>query len=145
MGRVLDPSHERVYRNVRLCERSGEDQKYAKTCYAYFLAIVHISRISMPDATQPPSTRSTRVSPRGQVTIPKPIREYLGLTDGGPVEFVVTEDGDVVVRPRFESARPLKGLLSSYARTEPVSLDALDDGIGQEVAEQLARSEADDD
>lgn len=85
------------------------------------------------------SIRTTHVSARGQVTIPKPIRDHLGLTKGGPVEFVVTDAGAVLVRPRFESAQPLKGLLQHYAGNIPISLDAIDKGIGCEVANQLAK------
>jgi AbrB family looped-hinge helix DNA binding protein len=35
---------------------------------------------------------------KGQVTIPKPVRDHLGLTPGSEVEFVVEADGHVRVR-----------------------------------------------
>lgn len=98
----------------------------------------------MQDPVLPQATRATRVSPRGQVTIPKPIREYLGITDGGPIEFVVTDEGAVVVRPRFDSARPLRGLLSAYAGRRPASLESIDEGIGQAIATQLSNQSTDE-
>lgn len=53
---------------------------------------------------------------KGQVTIPKPVRDALQLEPGSPVEFAVNASGDVVVRKaggrirsrrrdRFEAAR----------------------------------------
>ncbi len=38
------------------------------------------------------------VTVKGQVTIPKPIRDLLGLTPGSRVEFDVEADGRVVLR-----------------------------------------------
>jgi AbrB family looped-hinge helix DNA binding protein len=59
---------------------------------------------------------STTLTSKGQVTIPKHIREALGLEPGSRVEFDVDDQGRVVIQPeppvpatrrkdRFESAR----------------------------------------
>lgn len=88
----------------------------------------------------PQTTRATHVSASGDVTIPKLIRDYLGLAEGDPVEFVVTDEGVVLVRPQFKSARPLKGLLKRYAGNKPASLEEIENGIGHEVAVQLVAS-----
>lgn len=58
---------------------------------------------------------STTLTSKGQVTIPKQIRDALNLAPGCLVDFAVTRDGDVVIRKvggrssrkpdRFESAR----------------------------------------
>lgn len=57
----------------------------------------------------------TTLTTKGQVTIPKQIRDALGLKPGMPVDFAVTPDGEVVIhraasavtrkRDRFEAAR----------------------------------------
>lgn len=59
----------------------------------------------------------TTITVKGQVTIPKRVREALDLTPGTKVEFAVNENGDVVLRKarrhavrerrpdRFEAAR----------------------------------------
>jgi len=59
----------------------------------------------------------TTITVKGQVTIPKRVREALELTPGTRVEFAVNDDGDVVLRKagrhavrerkqdRFEAAR----------------------------------------
>ena len=58
---------------------------------------------------------ATTLTSKGQVTIPKRIRDALNLTPGSVVDFAVNRDGDVVIhkvgaRPgrkpdRFEAAR----------------------------------------
>ena len=39
----------------------------------------------------------SRVTRKGQVTIPKRVREYLGIEPGSTVEFDVTSDGQIVL------------------------------------------------
>ena len=41
---------------------------------------------------------ATTLTSKGQVTIPKRIRDALSLAPGAAVEFSVNNDGDVVVR-----------------------------------------------
>jgi antitoxin PrlF len=48
---------------------------------------------------------ATTLTSKGQVTIPKRIRDALQLLPGSAVEFSVNADGDVVLLP----ARPPKG------------------------------------
>lgn len=60
---------------------------------------------------------STTLTVKGQVTIPKRIRDALGLQPGMPVVFDVNEQGQIVIQPisaqggcgrkpdRFEAAR----------------------------------------
>ena len=40
---------------------------------------------------------ATTVTSKGQVTIPKPVRDHLGIVPGSQVEFRRTVDGSVVV------------------------------------------------
>jgi antitoxin PrlF len=42
---------------------------------------------------------SSQLTSKGQVTVPKPFRDYLGLKPGSPVEFAFTPDGQVVIKP----------------------------------------------
>jgi AbrB family looped-hinge helix DNA binding protein len=58
---------------------------------------------------------STTLSIKGQVTIPKQIRDALGLKPGMPVDFEVNQEGEVVIHraeapakrkpDRFEAVR----------------------------------------
>jgi len=56
------------------------------------------------------------VSSKGQVTIPKAVRELLRIDAGDEVDFVVTERGDVVVRGVSLDVRELRGLLKRPRR-----------------------------
>jgi AbrB family looped-hinge helix DNA binding protein len=59
----------------------------------------------------------TTVTSKGQVTIPKPVRDHLGIKPGNAVEFELAEDGRVVLakvgartrRSRFERLRGRAG------------------------------------
>lgn len=42
---------------------------------------------------------STSVTSKGQVTIPKQMRDFLGLKPGSQVDFCYTKEGEVVIRP----------------------------------------------
>ncbi|MBP8306304.1 MAG: AbrB/MazE/SpoVT family DNA-binding domain-containing protein [Burkholderiaceae bacterium] len=48
---------------------------------------------------------STTLTSKGQVTIPKPIRDALNLQPGMSVEFLVNKDGEVVLHPAGQSRR----------------------------------------
>lgn len=62
-----------------------------------------------------------KVTTKGQVTIPKEVREAMGIDPGDEVEFVETEDG-YVLRKRVEE-NPFerwKGTLDTGRSTEEV-------------------------
>lgn len=56
---------------------------------------------------------STIVTSKGQVTIPKKVREHLGIVPGTAVDFELAEDGRVTVR-KSASEKPSKP--SPFAR-----------------------------
>lgn len=49
---------------------------------------------------------ATTLTIKGQVTIPKQIRDALGLKPGMPVDFAVSAAGDVVIQRAEGAARP---------------------------------------
>lgn len=50
-----------------------------------------------------------RVGPKGQVVIPKPMRDELGLEPGSEVEFELDRDGVRVLRAGADAAAGLRG------------------------------------
>ncbi len=46
-----------------------------------------------------------QVTVKGQVTIPKRVREHLGIRPGGGVEFEVGANGDVLLRKAGRSSK----------------------------------------
>jgi len=65
---------------------------------------------------------------KGQTTIPKEIRDLLGLAPGDKLDFVVEADGRVVLRPATVDLRQLRGLLAKKRR-KPVTLDEMERAI----------------
>jgi antitoxin PrlF len=65
---------------------------------------------------------------KGQLTLPKVIRERLRIEAGDTVDFVIDANGDVQVRAGRFDARDLRGFLRKPGR-KPVSLEAMDDAI----------------
>jgi antitoxin PrlF len=53
---------------------------------------------------------------KGQVTIPKAVREHLGLAPGMQVAFVVQQDGSVRVQAAQARPQPILGAGASDAR-----------------------------
>lgn len=66
---------------------------------------------------------------RGQTTIPKSIRDALGLQPGDRVEFTL-EGGQVVLRRADADLTALDGMLDRSDRA-PVSVEAMDDAIAR--------------
>lgn len=56
---------------------------------------------------------STRVTRKGQVTIPKPVRDRLSLKPGSAVDFELAADGRVVL---VKAGRKPAGGRSAFAR-----------------------------
>lgn len=54
---------------------------------------------------------STTVTRKGQVTIPKVIRDYLKLDTGSKVEFIIDENGQVKIIPLNVTVESLSGIL----------------------------------
>ena len=57
------------------------------------------------------------ITVKGQATIPKPIREHLGLQPGDRVKFFVHPDGSVVLLPKI-SASAVRGIVKSRSVDE---------------------------
>ena len=67
---------------------------------------------------------------KGQTTIPKEIRDLLGLVTGHKLDFVVESDGRVVLRPATLDVRELRGMLRRK-RKKAVSLEQMDRAIAE--------------
>lgn len=75
---------------------------------------------------------------KGQVTIPKEVREHLGVATGDRLSFVVQEDGTVIVKPITRHVRELSGLLQR-AGQRPVSITGMKAGIARRMQARFGR------
>lgn len=69
------------------------------------------------------------VTSKGQITIPKEVREALGVAAGDRVEFVAQEKGVYKVVAATRDVRHLKGLVPKPAK--PVSIEAMNRAVAR--------------
>ena len=69
------------------------------------------------------------VTSKGQITIPKSVRERLGVDAGDRVEFVETENGIFTVIAATRDVKELKGIVPKPAK--PVSVDDMNRTIAR--------------
>jgi AbrB family looped-hinge helix DNA binding protein len=102
----------------------------------YKLRKVREGRITRYFAT-PPATPSVElvVNPKGQVTLPKEVREHLGVRSGGSVRFSLQEDGRAFVGP---PKKTLQDLFTALGKPKQrFTLEQIDEGIGKAIAKRF--------
>ncbi len=67
------------------------------------------------------------ITSKGQVTLPKALRDHLHLAAGDRVEFILEANQVVRLVPRTTSVARLKGILPKPEH--PVSLEEMEDAI----------------
>lgn len=67
---------------------------------------------------------------KGQITIPKEIRDRLRLQTGHRVEFEIDKNGKVSLIPRNKDIRSLKGIIRSKRKT-PVTVEEMNQAIAE--------------
>ena len=78
---------------------------------------------------------------KGQITLPKEIRDRLGLKRGDRVRFVVEDDGRVRLLPAKRDISELVGILPRPKRS--LSLEELDDIVQTAVARHVVGHDRD--
>ena len=63
---------------------------------------------------------TAKVTSKGQVTIPKQVRRLMAIEVGDRLAFELDDDGRLRVSRVSGEPRPLRGLLSAYAREDAV-------------------------
>jgi AbrB family looped-hinge helix DNA binding protein len=69
---------------------------------------------------------------KGQVTIPKAVRNSLNLHAGDKLEFVITETREALLRPITKKVDDVFGRLHKQGR-KPISIKKMDAGIRQKM------------
>ena len=81
---------------------------------------------------------TTTITSKGQITLPKEVREHLHVHEGDRVEFVIDDQGKVEMRPLSGSIQSLFGLLLQPG-TRAVSVQEMNEAIGRFHAEENQR------
>lgn len=69
------------------------------------------------------------ITAKGQVTVPKIIRDKLRLKPGDRVDFLLDASGELRVTPVTASVKQLKGMVPRPRK--PVTLEQMDDAIAK--------------
>lgn len=79
----------------------------------------------------------------GRMTLPREVRDRLGLHEGDKVEFCFDDQGRVVLRPAsLASEAPLgrlPGMLRDFAPERPVTVEEMDEAVLRAVAEKRGK------
>ena len=70
------------------------------------------------------------ITKKGQLTVPKPIRDSLGLHTGDKVEFSINRKGEAIFRPVTKKVDDVFGRLYRSER-KPLSVEQMDAVIRQ--------------
>ena len=68
---------------------------------------------------------------KGQITIPKQIRDRLSLETGRRVEFNVDSKSNVILTPRNKDIRSLKGSVRPRTKKRAVSVKEINEAIAE--------------
>lgn len=78
------------------------------------------------------------ITSKGQVTLPKAIRDQLRLRDGQRLRFSIDDGNRVVIVPVAKRLGELHGMLPKPKRV--ISLDEIDETIGRAAVERFQRA-----
>jgi AbrB family looped-hinge helix DNA binding protein len=82
-----------------------------------------------------------RITSKGQITIPKSVRERLRLEPGDMVDFAIEGGGQVVMRPTRADIRDLKGILHRTGQKAP-TVEDMKRAVRQRAARGPIRGDA---
>lgn len=82
------------------------------------------------------TTLQSTVTSKGQTTIPKELRDALGIKDGTPLRWKL-EDGVLTVRPKAKRLEDFVPLAPPNGRH--VTIEEMNDSIGDAVAADMRR------
>lgn len=81
---------------------------------------------------------TTTLTSKGQTTIPMQLRELWDLKSGDMLDFVLKENGEVIVRPVKTDVTVLRGVLANPKRS-PVSLDEMDRKVAKAFKRRFSK------
>lgn len=95
----------------------------------------------MSGKSLPARTRYTgKVTSKGQTTVPKEVRDFLGLEEGTQMDWIL-DDGKVTVKPRKLRAIDLAGILGPPpSGVTNTSVEDMNKAIGDAIVERYVRT-----
>jgi antitoxin PrlF len=78
-----------------------------------------------------------KITARGRITIPRAVREHLGVTTGDRIRLFFHPDGEIVARPVVPNVR-LMGF-AAPSNQEKISIEEMDEAIAAGARERNRR------
>ena len=75
---------------------------------------------------------------KGQITIPKNLRDLLSIGTGDKLEFIINDQGELVIKPITKKASDVFGKLSKYKKDKPVSVEEMNEAIAKQVKKNFS-------
>jgi len=82
---------------------------------------------------------TSTVTSKGQITIPKEIREYLTVKPSDKIIFVPLEDGKVLITGKHNPVSDLFGMLKHRKKEKTVSLHEIESAIQKKRLERALK------
>ncbi len=76
---------------------------------------------------------TAKVTSKGQITLPKEIRDRLGVHEGDRVDFFEDAQGRIILLPASQDVRRLRGMIKPPARA--VSIEQMNEAIRERGGE----------
>lgn len=80
---------------------------------------------------------ASTITSKGQITIPKAVRDALKLNAGDKIEFVVTDKREALIRPISKKVDDVFGILHKPDQKK-VSVEEMNEGIRQKMKERFS-------
>lgn len=78
----------------------------------------------------------TTITSKGQITIPKAVRDSLRLDKGDKIEFVLTKKGEVILRPVSKKVDDVFGMLHKPGR-KAFTTEEMDSAVAAKLRQGL--------
>jgi antitoxin PrlF len=84
---------------------------------------------------------ASTLTSKGQITIPKEVRDRLGLREGDRLVFRFDDQGNLLARPAARSPLGrLSGLLHHLAQARPVTVEEMNEAVKRHAAERFKKA-----
>lgn len=80
---------------------------------------------------------ASTITSKGQITIPKAVRDALKLNAGDKIEFVVTDKREALIRPISKKVDDVFGILHKPDQKK-VSVEEMNEGIRHKMKERFS-------
>lgn len=83
---------------------------------------------------------TARMTSKGQITIPKEVRDKLHLQAGDAISFILDDEtGSLQLYPKNKSVMDICGCLSKYRKGKPVTVEEMNESIAEAVRKRWKR------